>query len=403
MTSKSQEDRVERAIAAIADGDFVLVVDDEARENEGDLILAAEMATPEKLAFMVRHTSGLICAPVLGERLDELDLPLMVRDNTDSHKTAFTVSVDYTPSTTTGISAADRSATIVGLTSPDARAVDFTRPGHVFPLRYTDGGVLVRPGHTEAAVDLARLAGLYPAGALCEVVNDDGTMTRGDDLTEFATRHDLPMLSIEELIEYRWKNEALVERKVEARLPTRHGDFVAYGYRSVLDGAEHVALIHGDVSGRRGVPVRLHSECLTGDVFGSSRCDCGEQLDTALAHIATQEAGIVIYNRSHEGRGIGLMAKLEAYTLQDAGRDTVEANLELGFGADDRTYGVEAQIIADLKVGSVSVLTNNPHKVASLERLGVTVEGREALSIPPGSDNAAYLETKASKLGHSFS
>ncbi|MBT8212464.1 MAG: bifunctional 3,4-dihydroxy-2-butanone-4-phosphate synthase/GTP cyclohydrolase II [Acidimicrobiia bacterium] len=400
---KTPDDRIEQAIAAIANGEFILVVDDEARENEGDLILAAESATPEKLAFMVRHTSGLICTPLLGDRLDELDLPLMVVDNTDSNKTAFTVSVDYTPDTTTGISAGDRAATIVGLTSPDARAVDFTRPGHVFPLRYTDGGVLVRPGHTEAAIDLARLAGLYPAGVLCEVVNDDGTMTRGDDLSNFAERHGLLIISIEELIEYRWKNEALVERKVEARLPTRHGDFTVYGYRSMLDGAEHVALIHGDVAGRTGVPVRLHSECLTGDVFGSRRCDCGEQLDAALAHIASEEAGILIYNRSHEGRGIGLMAKLEAYTLQDAGRDTVEANLELGFGADDRTYGVEAQILTDLKVGSVTVLTNNPDKVASLERLGVTVEGRQALTVQPGSDNAAYLETKVSKLGHSIS
>jgi 3,4-dihydroxy 2-butanone 4-phosphate synthase/GTP cyclohydrolase II len=391
---------VEEALAAIAAGEFVLVVDDEDRENEGDLIIAAEKVTADKVAFMVRHTSGLICLPTTGARLDEVGLPLMVLENTDSHKTAFTISVDAVGKTTTGISAGDRAATIRAMVNPETGPRDLTRPGHIFPLRYREGGVLVRAGHTEAAVDLARLAGLFPAGVLCEVVRDDGSMARGDYLEEFAAKHEIPLITIEDLVTYRWRNEALVTREVETTLPTEHGTFRALGYRSTVDGTEHIALVHGDVAGADQVLTRIHSRCLTGDVLGSRRCDCGPQLAASMAKIAEAGAGIITYNESHEGRGIGLLFKLRAYKLQDEGRDTVDANLELGFPADARHYAVEAQILNDLKVSSVRLMTNNPNKIQSLQDLGVEVVGREPLVAGLNGDNEAYMAAKADRLGH---
>lgn len=388
------------ALAAVAAGEFVLVVDDEDRENEGDLIIAAEKVTPDKLAFMIRHTSGLICLPTIGERLDELELPLMVLENTDSHRTAFTVSVDAVGQTTTGISAADRAATIRAFVDPDIGPKDLTRPGHIFPLRYREGGVLVRPGHTEAAVDLARLAGLYPAGVLCELVLDEGGMARGADLDAFAEEHGIVLITIEQLIEYRWRNEAIVTREVETTLPTEHGDFRAIGYRSHVDGSEYIALVCGDVAGRDDVLTRVHSRCLTGDVFGSRRCDCGPQLETAMSLIAAEGAGIITYNDTHEGRGIGMLGKLKAYKLQDEGRDTVDANLELGFPADARHYSVEAQILGDLKVSSIRLMTNNPAKIEALERLGVDVAERVPLVVGVNGHNRSYLAAKATRLRH---
>lgn len=392
--------KVEEAIAAIAAGEFVLVIDDEDRENEGDLIIAAERVTPEKIAFMVRHTSGLICLPTTGDRLDQLGLPLMVLENTDSHKTAFTVSVDVVGKTTTGISAGDRAATILAMVDPGTTPRDLARPGHIFPLRYRDGGVLVRPGHTEAAVDLARLAGLFPAGVLCEVVREDGSMARGEDLSLFAEQKNIPLITIEDLVAYRWRNEALVIREVETSLPTDHGVFDAYGYRSAVDGTEHVALVYGDVGGRDDVLTRVHSRCLTGDVLGSRRCDCGPQLEASMELIAGEGAGIITYNEAHEGRGIGLLAKLHAYRLQDEGKDTVDANLEQGLPADARHYGVEAQILHDLKVSSVRLMTNNPGKIQALEDLGIEVRDRVSLVVGLNGDNKAYMETKVSRLGH---
>jgi 3,4-dihydroxy 2-butanone 4-phosphate synthase / GTP cyclohydrolase II len=391
---------IDEALAAVAAGEFVLVVDDEDRENEGDLIIAAEKVTPDKLAFMIRHTSGLICLPTTGARLDELELPLMVLENTDSHRTAFTVSVDAVGQTTTGISAADRAATIKAFVDPDIRPKDLARPGHIFPLRYREGGVLVRPGHTEAAVDLARLAGLYPAGVLCELVLDKGGMARGADLEAFADEHGIVLVTIEQLIEYRWRNEAIVTREVETTLPTEHGVFRAIGYRSQVDGSEYIALVCGDVAGRDNVLTRVHSRCLTGDVFGSRRCDCGPQLETAMARIAAEGAGIVTYNDTHEGRGIGMLGKLNAYKLQDEGRDTVDANLELGFPADARHYSVEAQILGDLKVSSVRLMTNNPAKIEALQRLGVDVAERVPLVAGVNGHNRSYMAAKANRLGH---
>lgn len=391
---------VEEALAAVVAGEFVLVIDDEDRENEGDLIIAAESVTPEKVAFMVRHTSGLICLPTTGERLDELGLPLMVSQNKASHKTAFTVSVDAIGETTTGISAVDRAATILTMVDPDTRPRDLTRPGHIFPLRYHEGGVVARPGHTEAAVDLARLAGFFPAGVLCEVVCDDGATARGEELSDFADKHGIPLITIEDLVGYRWRNEALVNREVETTLPTTYGEFKAYGYQSIVDESEHVALVLGDVAGHRGVLTRIHSRCLTGDVFGSRRCDCGPQLDAAMAMVAEKGAGVITYNERHEGRGIGLLAKLRAYRLQDEGKDTVEANLELGLPADARHYGIEAQILHDLKVCSVRLMTNNPAKITALEELGIEVAGREPLVVGLNGDNEAYMAAKIDRLGH---
>jgi len=391
---------VERAVAALAAGGFVLVVDDEERENEGDLILPAETATREQIAFMVRHTSGVICVPLERSRLDQLGLPLMVLHNTEPFKTAFTVSVDLISGTTTGISAADRAATIRALADGRSVAADFARPGHVFPLRYTPGGVLVRPGHTEAAIDLCRLAGRVPAAVLCELVEDDGTMMRGHRLVEFAVAHDIPILAIGDLVNHRWATEKLVHREAEAILPTEHGEFLAIGFRSTLDGSAHVALVKGDVAGVEGVLTRIHSECFTGDVLGSERCDCRPQLHSAMERIAAEGCGIVVYNRSHEGRGIGLLNKLAAYRLQDEGHDTVEANHALGFGADLRSFGLDAQMLNDLGVASVRLMTNNPEKQRQLEMFGVRVEERFPHLAGVGPFNVRYLETKRSKLGH---
>jgi 3,4-dihydroxy 2-butanone 4-phosphate synthase/GTP cyclohydrolase II len=393
---------IDEAIDAIGRGELVLVVDDEDRENEGDLIAAAELMTPEKMTFMIRYTSGVICMPMEGDRLDELQVPLMVQsgENTEVQRTAFTVSVDYRHGTTTGISAADRCATVRGLIDTAARAGDFARPGHIFPLRYRDGGVLKRAGHTEAGVDLARLAGLTPAGVLAEVVNDDGSMARLPQLELFAKQHDLVMISIADLVRYRRRREKLIRRVSEARIPTSHGDFTAHVFESLLDGTEHIAFVRGDIAGEDDVLVRVHSECLTGDVFGSMRCDCGPQLDLALSKIAAEGRGVVIYLRGHEGRGIGLGHKLRAYQLQEQGRDTVEANLELGFPADSREYGIGAQILVDLGVSTMRLLTNNMSKYGGLEGYGLEIVDRVPLVPAPNSENIAYLRAKQQKLGH---
>jgi 3,4-dihydroxy 2-butanone 4-phosphate synthase / GTP cyclohydrolase II len=393
-------DTVEQAVADIAAGKAVVVVDDEDRENEGDLIFAASKSTPELMAFTVRYSSGVICVPVTASTLDRLGIPLMTPHNRERMRTAYTVSVDARDGVTTGISAADRSHTVRTLIDSATEAFEVVQPGHVFPLRYAEGGVLVRPGHTEAAVDLARLAGLEPAGVISEIVNDDGTMKRGQQLREFADEHGLSMISIEQLIHHRRRHEDHVERVAETRLPTTHGDFTAYGYRITIDGSEHVVLVRGDISGDEPVLTRVHSECLTGDVFGSQRCDCGPQLDEALDRIGQEGRGIVVYLRGHEGRGIGLVAKLQAYQLQDGGRDTVDANLELGLPADARHYGAATQILRDLGVGSVRLMTNNPDKVTSLEEYGVPVAERVPLTIRPNDHNLAYLMTKRDRMGH---
>jgi 3,4-dihydroxy 2-butanone 4-phosphate synthase/GTP cyclohydrolase II len=393
-------DAIEQAVKDIAAGKPVIVVDDADRENEGDLIFAAEKATPELLAFMIRYTSGYICAPLSGELCDRLDLPPMYHTNQDRTGTAYTVTVDAREGTTTGISAADRARTIRVLADPASGAQDLSRPGHVLPLRAKDGGVLRRPGHTEAAIDLATMAGLRPAGALCELVNDDGTMQRLPDLEKFAAEHDLTLISIADLIAYRRRTERQVERVAQARIPTRHGDFRAVGYRSAFDSREHIALVYGDLGDGEDLLVRVHSECLTGDVFGSLRCDCGPQLDAAMAAVAAEGRGVVLYVRGHEGRGIGLLHKLQAYQLQDNGRDTVDANLDLGLPADNRDYGTGAQILADIGVHTMRLLTNNPAKRAGLEGYGLTVIGRVALPIRPTPENIAYLRTKRDRLGH---
>jgi 3,4-dihydroxy 2-butanone 4-phosphate synthase/GTP cyclohydrolase II len=391
---------IEEAVAAVGRGEIVVVVDDADRENEGDLIMAAEAATPEKIGFFVRHTSGVICAPLTGDRLDTLDLPPMVAVNTDPKGTAFTVSVDVREGTTTGISAADRAATIRALIDPATRPADLQRPGHIFPLRAAPGGVLKRAGHTEAAVDLARLAGLAPAGVLCEVVNDDGTMARLPDLERFAADHQLALISIADLIAYRRKHERLVHRVAEAVIPTPYGPFTAIGYESEMDGHQHIALVRGEPAGKLDVLVRMHSECLTGDVFASLRCDCGTQLRDALHQIAEQGEGVVVYIRGHEGRGIGILHKLHAYKLQDSGADTVEANLELGFPADLRDYGTGAQILVDLGLSTLRLLSNNPAKRAGLEGYGLQIVDRVPLETTPTPENRRYLEAKRDKLGH---
>jgi len=394
--------KVEQAIDAVRRGEFVVVVDDEDRENEGDLILAAEKMTPEKMAFMIRYTSGVICLPMEGTRLDELQLPLMVsgNENTEQQRTAFTVSVDARKGTTTGISAADRCVTVHALIDAATRAEDLARPGHIFPLRYREGGVLKRAGHTEAAVDLARMAGCYPAGVLAEIVNDDGTMQRLPDLEAFAERHGLVLVSIADLIRYRRHREKLVRRVSEARIPTKYGDFTAHVFESLLDGTEHLAFVRGEVAGKQNVLVRVHSECLTGDVFGSMRCDCGMQLDAAMQAIAEAGEGVVVYLRGHEGRGIGLGHKLRAYTLQDEGRDTVEANIELGFPPDSREYGIGAQMLVDLGVTTMRLMTNNPAKYGGIEGYGLEIVERVPLRTEPNVENIAYLRAKQQKLGH---
>jgi 3,4-dihydroxy 2-butanone 4-phosphate synthase/GTP cyclohydrolase II len=391
---------IERAIAAVERGEFVVVVDDADRENEGDLIMAAEQVTGDAMAFMIRHTSGVICMPLEGYRLDELALPLMVANNTESQRTAFTVSVDAVHGTTTGISAADRATTVKALLDPRTRPEDLARPGHIFPLRYREGGVLKRAGHTEAAVDLARLAGCYPAGVLAEVVNDDGTMARLPRLEAFAATHGLQIISIADLIRYRRHREKLIRRVSEARIPTRHGEFTAYVYESLLDGVEHLAFVRGEVAGAGNVLVRVHSECLTGDVFGSLRCDCGVQLDLALERVAAEDQGVVLYLRGHEGRGIGLGHKLRAYSLQDQGRDTVEANVELGFPADSREYGIGSQILVDLGITTMRLMTNNPAKYGGLDGYGLEIVERVPLRTEPNDENISYLRTKRDKLGH---
>jgi 3,4-dihydroxy 2-butanone 4-phosphate synthase / GTP cyclohydrolase II len=394
---------IDRAIAEVAAGRPVVVVDDEERENEGDLIFAAARATPALLAFTVRYTSGYICVALTGEDCDRLDLPPMFHTNQDKRGTAYTVTVDAREGVTTGISAADRSHTIRLLADPDAKSVDFARPGHVVPLRAKEGGVLRRPGHTEAAVDLARLAGLAPAGVLCEIVSakDDGEMARRDELEVFAAEHDLALITIADLIAYRRRFEKQVVRIAEARIPTAHGEFSAIGFDSLLDGVEHIALTTGDIGDGTDVLVRVHSECLTGDVFESARCDCGEQLEESVHRILESEAGVIIYLHQ-EGRGIGLGNKIRAYALQDGGLDTVEANLQLGFEEDLRDYGIGAQIVRDLGIGEVRLLTNNPHKIDSLRRYGVNVT-RVPLEVEPHKGNIGYLRTKKEKLGHLFS
>ena len=391
---------IPEAIEEIRQGRMVIVVDDADRENEGDLIMAAERVTPEAIAFIVRHTSGVICMPVVGERLDELEIPLMVAANTDSRRTAFTVSVDARTDVTTGISAADRARTIQTMIDPSTQPADLSRPGHIFPLRYREGGVLKRAGHTEAAVDLARLAGLYPAGVLCETVNEDGTMSRLPDLVVFARTHGLKLISIADLIEHRRRHETLVSKVAEATIPTPFGEFRSIAYESTIDGRTHVALVMGDMDDGADVLTRVHSECLTGDVFGSLRCDCGDQLERAMQLIGEEGRGVILYIRGHEGRAIGIAHKLRAYELQERGRDTVEANLELGFPADQRDYGTGAQILYDLGVRSMRLLTNNPEKRAGLEGHGLAILERLPLQTDPTPQNVGYLRAKREKLGH---
>jgi len=391
---------IDKAIAAVARGDMVVVVDDQDRENEGDLIMAAEHATAERITFFVKHTSGVICMPMLGERLDHLGLPLMVIDNTESQRTAFTVSVDYRPGTSTGISAADRAATIRALIDPATTPAELAKPGHIFPLRYRTGGVLKRAGHTEAAVDLARLAGLEPAGVLCEVVRDDGEMARLPDLEQFAAEHGLLLISIADLIRYRRQKDKLVKRVSEARIPTPYGDFTCYAYESVLNADQHLALVKGAVQGEQNVLVRVHSECLTGDVFGSMRCDCGWQLEAAVKRVAEEGLGVVVYLRGHEGRGIGIAHKLRAYSLQERGRDTVDANLELGLPVDSREYGIGAQILVDLGITTMRYMTNNPAKYGGLDGFGLEMVERVPLQSIPNAENSSYLRTKRDRLGH---
>lgn len=397
-------DPVEQAVRDIAAGRPVVVVDDEDRENEGDLVIAAEMATPEIVAFMMSECRGLICAPMESDELERLELPQMVTDNTESMQTAFTVSVDASAAhgVTTGISAADRATTLRMLAGGTAGPGDFVRPGHIFPLRARSGGVLVRNGHTEAAVDLAKLAGLRPAGAIVEIAGEDGTMLRLPELIPFARKHGLTIISIEDLIAYRRSAEPTVRREAQTRLPTQFGDFTAYGYRSTVDGVEHVALVHGDITenGGEDILVRIHSECLTGDIFQSQRCDCGPQLHASMRRITEEGRGVVVYLRGHEGRGIGLLSKLRAYELQERGVDTLDANLELGLPADARDYAAGAQILTDLGVRSLRLMTNNPEKTDAVLRHGLAVTGREPMPVQAGEHNLRYLRTKRDRMGH---
>jgi 3,4-dihydroxy 2-butanone 4-phosphate synthase/GTP cyclohydrolase II len=392
---------IEDAVAAIGRGEIVVVVDDEDRENEGDLIMAAEYATPEAIAFFLHHTSGYICAPVTEQRARELELDLMVRENTESMRTAFTVSVDVRQGTTTGISAHDRAATIQALVDPTTRPLDLARPGHINPLIAREGGVLKRAGHTEAAVDLARMAGLSPVGVLCEIVDEKKMdMARVPELERFAEKHGLLLISIADMIRYRRKTEKLVKRVAEARIPTEFGDFTCYVYESTLDGEEHVALVRGNVAGEQDVLVRVHSECLTGDAFGSLRCDCGPQLHKAMAQIAAEDQGVVVYLRGHEGRGIGIGHKIRAYSLQEQGQDTVDANTSLGLPIDSREYGIGAQMLVDLGVTTMRILTNNPSKRGGLEGFGLTITERVSIESVPNPENIKYLRTKRERMGH---
>ena len=390
---------ISEAIEDIRAGKFIIIVDDESRENEGDLAMPAEKVTPEAINFMAKHGRGLICLPIIGQRLDELGIPLMVTNNTSRYSTAFTVSIEAKTKVTTGISAFDRAQTIKTVLDPNTKAGDLAQPGHIFPIRAREGGVLVRAGHTEAIVDLARLAGLYPAGVICEIMDEDGTMARLPQLEEMASKFALKIVTITDLIAYRLRHEKLVQRVTEAKLPTTYGEFTAVAYKSVVDAAEHVALVKGDISNDEPVLVRVHSECLTGDVFGSLRCDCGAQIEMALQSIAKEDRGVFLYMRQ-EGRGIGFHNKLCAYALQDQGMDTVEANIALGFAPDLRDYGVGAQILADLGLHNIRLLTNNPKKVIGLESYGIKIVETVPLIAPSTPYNIHYLETKQKKLGH---
>ncbi len=389
---------IEDAIEDIKNGKMIVIVDDEDRENEGDLVIAAEKVTPEAINFMVTYARGLVCMPIIPDRLDELNIKQMVSNNTESHHTAFTVSIDAAE-TTTGISAFERAFTVKKLLDPNATESDFNKPGHVFPLAAKAGGVLKRTGHTEAAVDLATLAGLYPAGVICEIMNEDGTMARLPSIIEYCKKHDLKLVSIADLIKYRRKNEIFIKRSTEAKLPTKYGDFQIIGYENTINGEHHVALVKGDVSDGNPVLVRVHSECLTGDAFGSLRCDCGEQFAAAMQRIEEEGRGILLYMRQ-EGRGIGLINKLKAYSLQDQGMDTVEANLALGFPEDLREYGIGAQILADLGAKKINLMTNNPKKLKGLSGYGIEIVKRVPLQMNHNERNEFYLRTKKAKLGH---
>src|SRR5688572_257628 len=399
LSPKSPFASIDAAVEAFRDGDMIIVVDDEDRENEGDLTIAAEKITPEVINFMARYGRGLICMPMTEERLDELDIPLMVAQNTTQFDTAFCVSIEAKADTSTGISAGDRAATVLAAIDSRTRPADLARPGHMFPLRARKGGVLVRTGQTEAAVDLARIAGLYPAGVICEIMNDDGTMARVPELTVFARRHKLLMITVADLIQYRMRTEGLVRRVAAAELPTDHGDFRVIAYESLIDSETHVALVKGDIGDGADVTVRVHSRCLTGDVFHSARCDCGPQLDAAMRTIATAGRGVLLY-LNQEGRGIGLSNKIRAYELQDQGFDTVEANERLGFKPDQRDYGIGVQILRDLGVKSMRLLSNNPRKLVGLDGYGLSVVEWVPLEIPPSVHTRRYLTTKKQKLGH---